>query len=104
MVVVLGLERAVGGRRLRPEKRATEAFQVGIRIFYDSVCLLVPLRDSLGAPNELQNEFQNRLQNGPEMGPKPVLQDGAKVDPKVTCPQLWHTGARERPSINFNDV
>ena len=87
---------------LRSVQRKLSKF--GIRIFEDSVCLLVPLRDSLGAPNELQNESQNRLRNGPEMGPKPVLQDGAKVDPKVAFGQLWATGARERPSINFNDV
>ena len=38
------------------------------------------------------------------MVPKPVLQEGAQVSPKVMSQQLWGTGARERPSINFNDV
>ena len=78
-----------------PEKRATEALQVGC---------LATLRDTLGAPNELQNESRNRLRNGPEMSPKPDPQEEAKVSPNVMCPQAWHSSPGERPSINFNDV
>ena len=50
----------------QPEKRATEAFQVGIRLFYDSVCLLATFRDTLGAPNQLQNEFRVKSKMSPE--------------------------------------
>ena len=89
---------------MEPEKCATEAFQVGIRIFDDFDCLLATFQDTLDTPDELQNESRNRLRNGAEMSPKPVLREGAKVSPKVTWRQLWATGARERPSINFNDV
>ena len=96
--------RPVSSQELKPEERATEAFQVGSRIFEDSDCLPATFWDTLDAPNQLQNESRNRLRNGAEMSPKPVLQEGAKVSPKVTWGQLWAQGARERPSINFNEV
>lgn len=61
-------------------------------------CLLfsVPyLVNTIDAPNQLQSESRNRLQNGSEMSPKPDPPKGAKVSPKGTCPQGWHTFPRE---------
>ena len=101
---------------LTPEKRATEAFQVWakdlLRFRLPSCYFLGYFRRSESGPTGVpkppakwtRNKSRNRLRNGPEMNPKPVLQEGAQVSPKVMSQQLWSTGARERPSINFNDV
>ena len=55
---------------LQPEKRATEAFQVGRRIFEDFDCLPATFRDTLDAPIQLQNESRNHLQIGAELSPE----------------------------------
>ena len=53
-----------------PEKRATEAFQVGRRIFEDFDCLPATFWDTLDAPIQLQNESRNHLQIGAELSPE----------------------------------
>ena len=53
-----------------PEKRATEAFQVGRRIFEDFDCLPATFWDTLDAPIQLQNESRNHLQIGTELSPE----------------------------------
>ena len=59
------------GKSIKPEGRATEAFQVEIRIFEDSVYLLLAtFRVTLGAPNQFQNESRIRSKMSPETASK----------------------------------